>query len=160
MEYKIVETPTQHFLAITKRFEERAQVPDFWDECSESGRIGELLLRRPSGIRDLYGLCRPITETQFEYGVAIVLDVATNWMAQAEMQARGLVQWDVPAGTYLVVDCTGDDETAVATAWKWFYEEFLPDAEYVESKRTDLEVYLDTEKDGIFCRLWIPVEKK
>ena len=160
MEYTITEFPAQKFLVVKRNFTDSQQVPSFWDECSESGRLGELCLRRPNGIRDLYGLCRKLNDTEFEYGIGIVLDVATNWMHQAEMHVKGITQWDVPAGTYLALNCIGEDASAVAAAWKWFYEEFLPNTEYNASDKTDIEIYPDVEKDGVFCKLLIPIEHK
>ena len=155
MEYTIVEMQAQKFLVMTKEFIDSASVPVFWDECSESGKIGALLLRRPLGIRDLYGLCRPAADGKFEYGIGILLDVATDWMTADEMNACGYVIWDVPAGTYVTLDCHGDDSEAIDAAWKWFIEEFLPQSNY--KLAYGFECYPDHEQDGVFCKLHIPI---
>lgn len=160
MQYMITEFPAHKFLVMKRIFTDSQEVPMFWDECIGSGRLGELCLRRPNGIRDLYGLCHKISEAEFEYGIGIVLDVAINWMQPTEMQAKNLTQWDVPAGTYLTLNCVGEDASAVADAWKWLYDEFLPNSEYTASDRTDIEIYPDVEKDGVFCKLLIPIEHK
>lgn len=155
-----MELPAQKFLVMSKTFTDSKQVPMFWDECSESGRIGELLLRRPCGIRELYGLCTDMHTKTFEYSIGILLDVATNWMSIEEMQAKQLKQLDVPAGTYLVLDCCGEDEVAVAKAWQWFHEDFLPTSEYAYVGGVDYEMYPEHETDFVFCKLFIPIAKR
>ena len=159
MEYTITEIPAQKFLVMTKEFIDSADVPVFWDDCSENGKLGALLLRRPVGIRDLYGICRPAHDGMFEYGIGILLDVATDWMTQTEMDYCGYTIWDVPAGTYVTLDCYGDDSQSIAEAWKWFIEEFLPSYGYQLAESADYECYPDHEKDGVFCTLHIPVVK-
>ena len=44
--------------------------------------------------------------------------------------------------------------------WSKFYQEFLPQMGYIARQETDYEIYFEKEKPGVFCELWIPVEKK
>lgn len=44
--------------------------------------------------------------------------------------------------------------------WTRFYKEFLPQTGYESMDVTDYEIYFETRKPGLFCQLWIPVQKK
>ena len=169
MDYKIAQTKTQKFLAVVRSFrneiindEANHDVADFWDECDKQNRIDPLLDLRPAGKRDLFGLCSPTKEGQdtFEYGIGILIDEDTLSFDLAQMEAAGYQIWDVGPGTYAVFDCMGQDGNCISETWSKFYKEFLPQMGYEATEATDYELYFENGKPGLFCELWVPIQKK
>lgn len=167
MDYKIVQTKQQKFIAVVKSFQntiinddDNHDIPDFWQACENENLIGQLLKLRPAGVRDLYGLCSPTKEGEdtFEYGIGILLDDETSDFG--EMEKAGYRIWDVKPGTYVVFDCIGKDGNCISETWAKFYKEFLPQMGYEAEPETDYEVYYEEGRSDLFCELWIPVRKK
>ena len=169
MDYRIVQTKEKKFLALIRNFrneiindDENHEIPDFWDECHRNNLIEPIRSLRPSGKRDLYGLCTPTKsgEDSFEYGIGVLIDGETKVFDEKEMTDAGFRIWDVEPGTYVVFDCIGNDGDCISEMWSKFYQEFLPQMGYIARQETDYEIYFEKEKPGVFCELWIPVEKK
>ena len=163
MNYKIVQTKKQKFLAIVRSFrneiindESNHEIPDFWTECGDNKTIDKLLSLRKEGQKDLYGLCTPSVEgsTTFNYGIGILLDDDT-----LPCESNKFTVWNVEEGTYVVFDCIGDDGDCISETWAKFYKEFLPQTGYKASESTDYEIYFEKGQDGVFCELWIPIKK-
>lgn len=169
MEYRIVQTEAQKFLARVRRFpneiindEENHDVADFWGECHANNLVEPIRRLRPEGKRDLYGLCSPAGEDErsFAYGIGILLDEETAAYDPEEMEKAGYSLWDVPAGNYVVFDCMGDNGDCITETWSKFFKEFLPQMGYEAAPATDYEIYFEKGRSGLFCELWIPVVKK
>ncbi|MBQ4619106.1 MAG: AraC family transcriptional regulator [Clostridia bacterium] len=169
MDYRIVQTKEKKFLALIRDFrneiindDENHDIPDFWDECHKNNLIEPVRNLRPLGKRDLYGLCTPTKagENTFEYGIGVLIDEETKVFDEKEILQNGFRIWDVAPGTYVVFDCIGIDGDCISETWSKFYKEFLPQMGYIARQETDFEIYFEKEKPGIFCELWIPVEKK
>lgn len=169
MDYRIMQTKEQKFLAVAKSFsneiindEENHEVSDFWGECNEKNLIGPICGLRPEGKRDLYGLCTPAKEGEdtFDYGIGVLVDDETSAFDLAEMEKAGYHIWDVKPGTYVVFDCIGEDGDCITQAWSKFYKEFLPQMGYEAAEETDYEIYYEKGREGLFCELWIPIKKK
>ena len=163
MNYKIVKTKKQKFLAIVRSFsndiindESNHEIPDFWTECGNNKIIDKLLSLRKEGKKDLYGLCTPSVEgsTTFNYGIGILFDDET-----LPSDSNEFTIWDVEEGTYVVFECIGDDGDCISETWAKFYKEFLPQTGYKASEATDYEIYYEKGQDGVFCELWIPIKK-
>ena len=169
MDYRIVQTKEKRFLALIRDFrneiindDENHDIPDFWDECNKNRLLGPVYCLNPEGKRDLYGLCTPTEagKDTFEYGIGILIDEETKAFDISEMENKGFRIWDVKPGTYVVFDCIGINGDCIRETWSRFYKEFLPQMGYVSAEETDYEVYFENEKPGVFCELWIPIEKK
>ena len=169
MDYRIVKTEAQKFLAIAKDFpnaiineEDNHDVADFWGECQAKDQIEPMLQLRPAGKRDLFGLCTPAPEgaDTFTYGIGVLVDADTAPFDPDAMAQAGYHLWDVRPGTYVVFDCLGDDGDCITKTWAKFYQEFLPQMGYEAEMETDYECYPDNGPEGLFCQLWIPVRKK
>ena len=169
MDYKIVQTKAQKFIALVRSFkneiindDENHEIPDFWAECNEKQMLGPLYMLRPDGKRDLYGLCTPTCEGSetFEYGIGIIADEDTAQYDEKELKKAGFRIWDVKPGTYVVFECIGDDGDCISDTWAKFYKEFLPQMGYEAEEETDYEKYFDQGREGLFCELWIPIKKK
>ena len=169
MDYRIMQTKEQKFLAVAKSFsneiindEENHEVSDFWGECNEKNLIGPICGLRPDGKRDLYGLCTPAKEGEdtFDYGIGVLVDDETAAFDLAEMEKAGYHIWDVKPGTYVVFDCIGEDSDCITQAWSKFYKEFLPQMGYESAEETDYEIYYEKGRSDLLCELWIPIKKK
>ena len=168
MDYRIVKTRNQKFLAVVNKFSneiindpENHDVADFWDVCQENHAIEALLALRPAGKKDLYGLCAPAVAGAdfFEYGIGILLDADTQEVDLQAMAAVGYRLWEVTGGCYVVFDCVGEDGDAITQTWARFYQEFLPQMGYEARQASDYEIYPEQGEEGVFCQLWIPVQK-
>lgn len=169
MEYRIVQTKQQRFLAMVGSFsneiindDDNHDISDFWGACQEKNLINPMLDLRKAGKRDLYGLCQPAVEgaDTFDYGIGILLDEDTYDFDMAEAERENYQIWDVKPGTYVVFECLGDDGDCITETWAKFYQEFLPQMGYEAEAETDYEIYLDQGRPGVFCELWIPVKIK
>ena len=113
------------------------------------------------GKKDLYGLCSPSKEGSitFEYGIGVLLDENNLPINLNTLIEKGYCIWDVNEGTYVVFECIGDDGDCISKTWANFYKEFLPQTGYVVKEDTDYEIYFEKGKEGVFCELWIPIQK-
>lgn len=169
MDYRIVQTKKQKFIALVASFrsenindEENHEIPDFWEECHDKNLVEPIRNLRPQGKRDLYGLCSPTKEGQetFEYGIGVLIDEETQDFDVQAMENAGYGIWDVEPGTYVVFDCMGEDGDCIGDMWTKFYKEFLPQMGYEAEEATDMEIYYEKGREGLFCELWIPIKKK
>ncbi len=168
MDYRIVQTKEQKFIAVVKKFpneiindDDNHDVSDFWGECHAKNLVEPLRKLRPEGKKDLYGLCTPAKEDEgtFAYGIGVLMDEETTEFDLAEMEKAGYNIWDVKPGTYVVFDCMGEDGDCITETWSKFYKEFLPQMGYEADEKTDYEIYFERGREGLFCELWIPVKK-
>lgn len=172
MEYRIEEKSVAQCVGIVKNFGkvkvnkdaehwtgERPDIWSFWDHFLDFGMN--------IVIRDRYKLYRPpfwqigVTET-LENGDTVVKIGAE---ARAGEEYPELTCFDIPAHTWAVFTARGtlnqkvhpvtQTMTRVLTEW-------LPTSGYKLIKGIDLETYGpgDTQEDGYFCELWLPVKKK
>jgi len=169
MNYKIIQTKEQKFLAFVKAFptaiineEANRDIADFWDACHTQNLIDPIRSLRPAGKQDLYGLCSPTQNgsSTFDYGIGILIDEDTLEFDTGKMEQAGYHIWKVQPETYAVFDCIGEDGNCISDTWSKFYKEFLPQMGYEASQETDYEVYFDRARPNLFCELWIPVKKQ
>ena len=169
MDYRIVQTKEQKFIALVRSFrneiindDDNHEIPDFWGECNEKQMLAPIWMLRPDGKRDLYGLCTPTKESEgtFDYGIGMKIDEDTADFDVAKMEQAGFRIWDVKPGTYVVFECMGEDGDCIRDMWERFYQEFLPQMGYEAEDETDYELYFDNGPSGLFCELWIPIRKK
>lgn len=169
MDYRIVQTKEQKFIAVVRSFkneiindEENHDIPDFWGECHDKNLVEPIRNLRPEGKRDLYGLCSPAQEGEnsFEYGIGVLIDEETMDFDVDEMKKAGYCIWGAKPGTYAVFDCIGEDGDCISDTWSKFYMEFLPKMGYEAEEATDYEIYLEKGRKGLFCELGIPVRRK
>ena len=168
MDYRMEHTKSRQFLALVRAFPNEItnddndhSIPDFWTECYEKNLIEPLKLLRPEGKRDLYGLCSPVKdcETHFNYGIGILMDEDTNMDKTALFTDNGYSIWKTEPADYAVFKCFGSDGSCLGETWSKFYKEFAPQTGYQQTDATDYEIYFECGESGLFCELWIPVEK-
>ena len=167
MEYRVEQTKEKKFIALGRSFSNQIMnddnnhsIPDFWEECHKKDLIESIRNLRPEGKRDLYGLCSAKKdENSFEYGIGVIVDEDTLPFDEEEMMKKGFSIWNVEPSTYAVLQCMGNDGGCIGDMWTRFYKEFLPQTGYQTKQTTDYEIYYEKGEPGMFCELWIPVEK-
>ncbi|MBQ2957286.1 MAG: AraC family transcriptional regulator [Clostridia bacterium] len=168
LEYRIVKKEAMKFIALIRSFpneivsdESDHSIPDFWDECLARGLIEPLLRLHPAGKRDLYGLCSPKVDDDgcFRYGIGIPADDSVHLPDAEALSAEGFAVWNTEPAEYAVFKCIGTDGDCITQAWNRFYREFLPQTGYRQTELTDFEVYPEPGEKGLFCELWIPIER-
>jgi AraC family transcriptional regulator len=159
MDYKIVKKESFKLLTKVKEFrvesiseEDNRDIPNFWNECAESGVLKQL--KSNTEKHDIYGACKPISKESkyFDYGIAMEYcggDIP-----------EGFVVWDVKPTLWGVFKCIGEDEKCIGEMWNRIFNEFLPGSEYVMLDDIDFELYKEENNTDCFCEIWIPVEKK
>ncbi len=169
MDYRMEHQKSQQFLTLTKSFpieiindDNDHSIPDFWDECWKKNLIDPMKQLRKEGKRDLYGLCSPTKdgETRFDYGIGILLDENTDISKLEQFTDNGYSLWKTNAADYAVFQCFGPDGDCLGETWSRFFKEFSPQTGYVQTDDSDYEIYFEKGAPGLFCELWVPVEKK
>lgn len=159
MDYKIVEKEGFKLLGKVRSFKNEsiseggnADIPDFWNECSNTGVFDEL--SKYTKEYDYYGVCTPVSKESnyFDYAVAMKYDGLDI--------PEGYNIIDVKPNIWAVFKCIGTDGECIGETWDRIFKEFLPSSEYNMLDETDFEVYPENGEEGLFCEIWIPVEKK
>lgn len=161
MEYRMEHKERQRFMAVRQAFsnetsldENGRSIPEFWVACREKGLIAALLDLCLPGQRDLYGLCSPLGENSFYYGIGVKLEEPSP----AE-PGPGCMVWETEPVDYAVFRCCGPDGECLGETWEKFFKEFSPQTGYRQADATDYEVYFETSQPGLFCELWVPVTR-
>lgn len=158
MEYRIVEKESFKLLAKVESFANEVvsgdgnEIPKFWERCGAEGVFD--VLYKNTKVHDTYGVCAPISKEspRFDYGIGMLYE-------DGEIP-EGFRVWNVNAGTWAVFKCIGTDGDCIGEMWDRIFKEFLPGAGYNMLDDTDFELYYEDGEPGVFCEIWIPVEKK
>lgn len=168
MDYRMEHRKQQQFIALVRAFpsanindENDHSIPDFWTECYDKNLIEPMKQLRKEGKRDIYGLCSPTreNETHFDYGIGVIVDEDTDSAGVKKLLEKGYSLWDTTPADYAVFKCIGSDGDCIGEVWSKFYKEFSPQTGYTQTDDTDYEIYFEKGEDGLFCELWVPVEK-
>ena len=168
MDYRMEHRECQKFIALVKAFSNEIinddndnSIPCFWTECYEKNLIEPLKYLRTKGKMDLYGLCSPAkdNETHFNYGIGIIIDKNTNIKELDKFLNNGYSIWETKPSDYAVFKCIGNDGVCIGETWDKFFKEFVPQTGYIQTEDTDYEIYFENGESGVFCELWIPVQK-
>lgn len=168
MDYRMEHRGPQRFLALVRAFPngissdpDNHSIPDFWTDCYEQNLIEPLQALRPEGKRELYGLCRALSDsdTHFHYGIGILLDEDTDQRELDRLIQNGYSIWNTAPADYAVFPCYGSDASCLDETWNKFFKEFVPQTGYMQTDDTDYEIYFENAESGLFCELWIPVKK-
>jgi len=160
MDYRIEKREKFKLLAKVKNFrnesiseEGNTEIPDFWSECRSNGTFD--VLKENTIKHDFYGACAPISKESehFEYGIGMEYSGGNI--------PEGYKIWEVKPTLWTVFKCIGEKADCIGETWERIHSEFLPGSEYSMMDDTDFELYSDdVDKEGCFCEIWIPVEKK
>lgn len=174
--YRIKKEYKRKFIAITQTFpvdiineDENEDISTFWSETYKQGLADILKCSRDTEDNRIFGLCAPLSKnaSYFDYGIGILIKdenrlkkVLNQINNQAANQKFAPIKvWEVDEQDYVVFECYGTNGDCISQAWTTFYKEFLPQSGYKSSEKTDYEIYFDHAPNGLFCELWIPIEK-
>ena len=159
MDYKIVEKKEFKLLGKVRSFrnesiseEENNKIPDFWEECNNTGIFD--VLSKYTTKNDLYGVCTPISKESnyFEYAIAVKYDGGDI--------PEGYTILNVKPTLWAVFKCIGTDAKCISDTWDRIYKEFLPSSDYYMLDDLDFEFYPENKDIDCFCEIWIPIKKK
>ena len=168
MDYRIEHREQQRFIALVRSFPAEIandnndhSIPDFWAACYEKHLIEPMTALQAEGKRNLYGLCSPCrdNETHFRYGIGVMLDEHADPAAVEALLRNGYTLWNTRPVDYAVFKCFGPDGDCLGETWSKFFKEFVPQTGYTQTDDTDYEIYYENAESGLFCELWVPVEK-
>lgn len=161
MNYRIVEKPAFKVIGKTETHsidesQNKNTIPDFWDKVHRTGII-ETLLKNASDKTYVFGICYGNTHTNketFDYSIAVECDENIT-------VPEGYTVNEIPARTWIVVECTGAMPEAIQKLWHEICTEFFPVSEYKPTYEMDIEAYPtgDMTSSDYRCQIWIPIEK-
>lgn len=162
MHYRIVE---KEAFTVLEKFEVHAtvgennkyEISDFWDRAKADGTVQTLVGALADGEKNLKGICyNDFGENKtFLYSIAAVCDSHCT-------APDGYRIHHIPAGTWLIFDCTGAMPDAIQETWRRIVTEFFPTSDYEPTYEMDIEDYTDgdTTSPDYQCSIWISVTKK
>lgn len=175
--YRIEKECNRKFIAITQAFpveiineDDNQDVAEFWSLCCKQGLVDILKTIRDTEDNKIFGLCEPLLKnaSYFDYGIGILVkdeNKLEDLLHKANQQVGNKEYapfrvWEVDEQDYVVFECYGTNGDCITKAWETFYKEFLPQSGYGSSEKTDYEIYFENTKNGLFCELWIPIERR
>ena len=148
LSYRIENRAIIRVIAMFRNFniEHKNEIPKYWKELKEDGT-----LERISGNykNNLLGICIGTqSDVEYKYGIGIeqTEDVETN----IEME-----KIEIPASTWVVFKCEGQNENGINELWSRIYKEFFVTSSYKQSMDIDFELYDDKNTE-----IWIPISKE
>ncbi|AZO94486.1 effector binding domain-containing protein [Halocella sp. SP3-1] len=128
-------------------------VPKFWNKTLKSNlvsKISKLANQKPHGILGVTAYQNP---EKIYYYIATATDLAVP---------ENLVEYEIPAATWVIFKCDGPFQDSIQTIFKRFAREWLPFSGYKYAQFPDVEVYPISEnklKSG-YSEVWIAVKKE
>lgn len=161
MEYKIIEKAGFRVVGSARRFlpnqDDAVKVPEFWDECKQSGRYETLV----------NGLCKgkPGTITGGEsLGICVGEKEGFTYVIGVEAPQddipNDLYTLAIPQASWAVFECIGAMPHGIQSLWKKIYEEWFPSTGYEQAQDIpDFEVYMPGNMDckDYRSQIWIPI---
>lgn len=151
MNYKIVTLEPFTLLAKSKTFKIDAEtnlIPSFWDEQIKQGLLKEL---KEYAIEDgVYGACHQENSESMDFEYGIGMKVAPNTV----VEHLDTVVINNPL--WAVFECRSVDH--IGETWEFILKQFLVNSDYQRVETLDYELY--TDKEEVFCELYIPVVRK
>ncbi|NLD48579.1 MAG: AraC family transcriptional regulator [Clostridiaceae bacterium] len=158
MNYRIEKKEAFRIVGAKKHFElnveeNSVQVPKFWGEVIQNGRIGQigqLSNKEPNGV---IGVCTCMNGKDFDYYIAAATD---------KPLPENMHEYVVPATTWAIFECIGPMPSAIQELQKRIITEWLPTSGYEYADAPDIEVYPegDTSSPDYKCEVWLPIVKK
>lgn len=136
METKIITKPSFSVVGL-KYFGQNKnnEIAQMWD--TDCYQLEELPNLKPQ--TDYYGVCGNLDEQgNFEYVAGVELTDPDDY-------PEGMVRWDVPEQTYVVVPCT---IPTIGKAYEFIHGTWLPDNGYQRAPGPDFELYDETFEPG------------
>ncbi|MDF2924588.1 MAG: hypothetical protein K0R57_3502 [Paenibacillaceae bacterium] len=127
-----------------------AEVPLFWQKTAQSGimpALCGLMNRAPLGV---LGVSACMNGKDFDYYIAVATDLPAP---------EGMEEYEIPACTWAVFECTGALPHALQELQKRIVTEWLPASGYEYADAPDIEVYSDGDQQSpsYSCQVWLPL---
>lgn len=158
MEYKIEKKDAFRIVGVKEHLdmsieESMARVPLFWQETAQAGiipKLCDLMDQPPLGV---LGVSTCMNGRDFDYYIAV---------ATGKPAPEGTVEYEIPASTWAIFECTGPMPRAIQELQKRIVTEWLPTSGYEYADKPDIEVYTegDTQSPEYKSQVWLPVVKK
>lgn len=156
LQYRIEEKGEIHIVGIRKRLETDMEknfltIPRFWKETKESGvaqQICKIMNQDPKGI---LGVSSYESKKDYYYYIAAATD---------SHALSGMIEYKIPAATWVIFECTGNFKENVQEIYKRFYTEWLPFSGYEYAETEDIEIYpvLGSENDKV--EVWFAIKHR
>lgn len=133
-----------------KQAEDSRRIPQFWDECTRDGTIGQL--QELSADKNLLGICMDVSPGRDDFTYMIAVRAGKG-------RAGGFATTEVPTATWAVFESIGPLPEAIQKTWKQIFSEGLPAAGFKHTDAPELEIYPpgDVTAGNYRCEVWIPI---
>ena len=128
------------------------QLPQFWSCCHSDGTIKMLHTLGDDTIIGV-GDNNSSGNDSFRYMIGTSSDINPP---------VNLDSWIIPASTWIVFDPVLSIPELVGSVWKYIFNDFLPNNDYLLAPTPDLEVNqkINHSDADYTCEIWIPVLRK
>lgn len=128
-------------------------VPVFWNKMLESTLFSEICGLTDKDPQSVFGVTAYTNPQNIYYYIAVPTDKAVP---------DGMVEFEIPAATWVVFECNGHFKESVQTIFKRFLTEWLPVSGYKYAQLPDIEVYpvSNNGSKGGHAEIWIAIKKE
>jgi len=167
MEPKIMKMPAVKIAGFlintnTGNGENLRKIPEFWDECIDSGRLDNLQKEPFARVQNIYGVCFPENPENGEFRYVIGVEVKDGQEIPGEYHVC-----TIPEALYAAFSSPPSDDATVSSSvqgtWKYIFSEWFPGSgyEFMEGG-IDFEFYGDRfqGETGKVAEIYVPVVKK
>lgn len=133
--------------------ENQKNVPIFWDKMLGSTLFSEVCKLTSKDSYGIFGVTAYTNPQNIYYYIAASTDKPVP---------DGMVEFEIPAATWVVFECNGPFKESVQTIFKRFLTEWLPFSGYEYAEMPDIEVYpvSNQELKSGHAEVWIAVKKE
>ncbi|MBD5640294.1 AraC family transcriptional regulator [Clostridium botulinum] len=127
-------------------------VPSFWDETLKSNLFSQICKLNNQNPYGILGITVYKNPEDIYYYIAAATD---------EPVPEGMVEFNIPAATWVIFECNGNFKDSIQRIFKRFLTEWLPFSGYEYAKLPDIEIYpiSDPKLKGGHSEVWIAVKK-
>ncbi len=127
-------------------------VPEFWDVTFKSNLVSEICKLANQNPHGILGITAYKNPKDIYYYISAATD---------QPVPEGMIEFNIPAATWVIFECNGHFKESVQTIFKRFLTEWLPFSGYEYAELPDIEVYPinDPKSKGGHSEVWIAVKK-
>lgn len=157
MDYRIEEKEVFKVVGIKRQYQgpkdNESVVGPFWNELYEKGLLKEIADLSTGTPKGVHGFIQVLGENQVDYMIASISD---------NEPPVGMSSQVIPKSTWAIFELSGPITTAIETAWKRIFTEWLPTSNYQYAEAIDIECFPyegSKEADDYKFEIWLPVVK-
>ena len=158
MSYRIETKETIRIVGVRTTLQEDMEqnqkiVPIFWDGILGSTLFSEICALAIKDSCEILGVTAYENPQNIYYYIAASTDKPVP---------DGMVEFEIPAATWVIFECNGHFKESVQTIFKRFLTEWLPFSGYEYAELPDIEVYhvSDQESKSGHAEVWIAIKKE